>query len=63
MAIFTLISVSKMTLTNQELVAITGGAGITAALITSIVKAFNSIIDFGRMIGSSIRRSKTKNYC
>ena len=50
-------------LNKTELVAITGGASITAALVTSIVKAFNSIFDFGKMIGSSLRRIKTKNYC
>ncbi len=50
-----------MQLNNQELIAIEGGTNAT--LITAIIRVFTTIIDFGKGIGSSIRRVKTKNYC
>ncbi len=51
-----------MKLTEQELVNIVGG-GISAALISAVTKVFTTIIEVGKMIGSSLRRSNTKNYC
>lgn len=51
-----------MKLENKELVNITGGA-ITSAMITSVVRLISTVIDFGKMVGSSIRRATTKNYC
>ena len=45
-----------MKLTNDELKMIKAGAGITASLLNSIIKGFNSFIDIGRYLGSSIRR-------
>lgn len=49
-------------LDNNTLYNVEGGA-INASLISAIVRAFNTIIDFGVKIGSSLRRKKTKNYC
>ena len=63
MATFILISVTNMQLTKEQLLATTGGAGLSAAFITSVIKAFTTIIEFGKMVGSSIRRGSTKNYC
>ncbi len=51
-----------MKLEDKELLVVYGGA-FSAALLTAIVKVFTTIIDFGKGIGSSIRRAKTKNYC
>ena len=50
-----------MYLSNQELIQIEGG--INASLITAVIRVFTTIIDFGKGIGSSIRRAQTKNYC
>ncbi len=51
-----------MKINDQELVMIVGG-GISAALITAVTKVFTTIIEIGKMIGSSLRRGQTKNYC
>jgi len=50
-----------MKLEKIELLNISGG--ISSAWITSVVRLFNSIIDFGRMVGSSIRRGISRNFC
>lgn len=51
-----------MNLETKELLNITGG-GITSAMITSVVRLLTTVIDFGKMVGSSIRRATNKNYC
>ncbi len=51
-----------MRLENKELVSIIGGA-ITSAMITSVVRLITTVIDFGKMVGSSIRRATKKTYC
>ncbi len=51
-----------MTLNNKELVNITGGA-ISAALINSIINGFNKLLDFGRTVGTAIRRGRTGQAC
>lgn len=51
-----------MKLDNNELIKITGGA-ITSAMITSVVRLFATVIDFGKMVGTSIRRATSKTYC
>jgi len=50
-----------MKLTNNELILIQGG--VSASFISAWIKVFTTIIDFGRKVGSSIRRGTTKNYC
>ena len=39
------------------------GGRISAAFISAISKGFNSILDVGRYLGSSIRRFFDKNLC
>jgi len=48
-------------LNNERLFGVLGGT--SAAYITAIIKVFTTIIDFGRKVGSSLRRIKTKSYC
>lgn len=52
----------KMKLKNQELVLVKGGA-INSQLINAFVRLITSVVEVGRMIGSSIRRVVGKNYC
>lgn len=51
-----------MKLSQDELFLVKGGA-FSAAFISAVVRAFTTIMDFGRKIGSSIRRGISKNYC
>ena len=52
-----------MKLKENELILIMGGA-LNGTLINSIVRLINSLIETGRMVGSSIRRIvSNKNYC
>lgn len=44
-----------MILTNAELVNISGGA-ITATFLNSLSRLISTVIDFGRQVGSSLRR-------
>lgn len=52
-----------MKLNNKELKLIVGGASITGTLINSLIKGFNSFLDIGRYLGSSLRRIIGKSYC
>lgn len=45
-----------MKLTNQELVTIIGGAGISGALINAFARGLNTILDIGRSLGTAIVR-------
>lgn len=49
-------------LTDTELLNTVGG-GISASLISAAVRAFTTIIEVGKMIGTSLRRGINKNYC
>ena len=49
-------------LDNNELVKINGG-GITAAYLNAAARAVNTLLDFGRTVGSSIRRIISRKYC
>ena len=51
-----------MKIKNEELLFISGGA-FNATLLNSIARIFTTIIEVGKMIGSSLRRIKGKNYC
>lgn len=51
-----------MKLSKQELSKIYGGA-ISATLLNAISRTISTILNFGRTVGSSIRRLYTKNYC
>ena len=50
-------------LNNLELQNIHGGLNLSAALITSLVRGVNSLLDLGRSLGTSIRRVQTGNIC
>ncbi len=54
-----------MKLTNKELKFIKAGATTTlsATLINALVKGFDSFMDVGRYLGSSIRRIIGGNSC
>ena len=47
---------------NNELVKINGG-GLTAAYLNAAARAVNTLLDFGRTVGSSIRRMVSRKYC
>lgn len=51
-----------MKLKDQELMFIAGGA-INSQLINAFVRLISSVLEIGQMIGSSIRRIVSKNYC
>lgn len=48
-----------MKLDNEYLIKIIGGA-ITTTWINSLVKLFTTAVDFGKMIGTTIRRLVSK---
>lgn len=49
-------------LTNKELNMIVGGS-LSGAVISSILKGVDMMLELGRSLGSSIRRLFTKNFC
>ncbi len=51
-----------MKLDNEILIKINGG-GITATWLNAFARVISTVIEVGRMIGSSFRRISTKNYC
>ncbi len=51
-----------MKLEKNELIIIKGGA-ITSAMLTALARIFGTVIEVGRMIGTSIRRVVKKKYC
>lgn len=51
-----------MLLTNEELLNITAG-GISAAFISAVVRGVNYLLDFGRTVGSAIRRGISGKTC
>ncbi len=51
-----------MKLENKELIIINGG-GWTATYINAAARAVNTILEFGRTLGSTIRRAITRNFC
>ena len=51
-----------MKLKDNELILVAGGA-INSQLINAFVRLVTSVVEIGRMIGSSIRRVVSKNYC
>ena len=50
-------------ITNKELKTTYGGVSITASLIEYAIKAFTTVYDMGRGLGSSIRRIKSNELC
>lgn len=49
-------------ISNQELKNIQGG-GLSASLITGLVRGVNTILDLGRSLGTIIRRIQTGRLC
>ena len=50
-----------MRIENKELICIKGG--VSSTFITSVVRLVTTVVDFGRMVGSSLRRGINRNYC
>lgn len=51
-------------LSNEELIKISGGTmQITASLLNAVVKCFDTLLELGRTIGSSIRRISSGKIC
>jgi len=48
---------------NDELKVIYGGASLSGAVISALVKAFDIALEIGRALGSSLRRYITKSAC
>ena len=51
-----------MKLKDNELILVAGGA-ISSQLINAFVRLVTSVVEIGRMIGSSIQRVVSGNYC
>lgn len=49
-------------LSSEELMNIKGGA-ITAALLNSISRIIDTLLNLGQIVGSSLRRSLSKKAC
>ena len=49
-------------LEDKEMSCVNGG-GITSALLNAVTSAVETIYEFGRQFGSSIRRIIEGNYC
>lgn len=49
-------------LSKYELNSIVGGS-LSGAVISSIIKGANTILEIGRSFGSAIRRFITKSFC
>lgn len=50
-------------ISDKKLLSIQGGTGIPTTLINTVLKLVNFTLDFGKVVGSVIRRGKTKSYC
>lgn len=47
---------------STELIKINGG-GFGASYLNAAARAVNTLLDFGRTVGSSIRRIISRKYC
>ena len=51
-------------LNNKELLTINGGASwFSASFLNAAARAMNTLLELGRSLGSSIRRSMRGKYC
>ena len=50
-------------LTKKEMLNLYGGASITGAFLSSIIKGINIILELGRSLGSAIRRGSGGKLC
>ena len=49
-------------LNEDQLIRVTGGS-VSYSLINAITKAVTSLYDFGRGVGSTLRRIRNNSYC
>jgi len=49
-------------LNDVELTNVVGGA-ISATLVNALVRGFTAIFEFGKAVGTAIRRAKTGTIC
>lgn len=52
-----------MTITNDELLLIQGGASLSGSLISSLVKGIEVLYNLGKSLGSSIKSLLDKGKC
>lgn len=50
-------------LTSNQMLNIYGGANITGAFLSSIIKGINIVLELGRSVGSAIRRGSGGKLC
>lgn len=50
-------------ISNEELQTIMGGIDFTGAMISSLVRGIKTLLDFGRSIGTAIRRVSENKLC
>ena len=50
-------------LKKEELLNISGGAGISASWLNAVSRAVTTLLDLGRSLGTSIRRSVSGKIC
>lgn len=48
---------------TEELVNVKGGASINTSVVNSVVKAISTAMEFGRTVGSAIRRAISGTRC
>ncbi len=51
-----------MKLHDNELIKVAGG-GLSSQFLNALVRVVQVVIEVGKMIGSSLRRTITKTYC
>ena len=50
-------------MSESELLSVTGGVSITGTLISAVSRGINTILDFGRSLGTAIRRISSNGLC
>lgn len=50
-------------LTEQELIDVIGGWSLTGTLVNAFTSAAKTVMDFGRSLGSAIRRIGSNKLC
>lgn len=50
-------------LNQKELLKVVGGVKFSAALLSSVMKGANFILELGRSVGTAIRRMSTGRLC
>ncbi len=52
-----------MIIEDRELLKVYGGQTSYTTFINTAIRLFGFVLEFGKTVGSTIRRGKTKNYC